>query len=118
MPKYSKRVMCSECPFRANALKGWLGPLSADDVNIVVHSDLPYICHVDMDKLASEGKGGPDNLEKLGEHCVGMARYRQSVCKRPRDPEAAAFQDAVVKVADKPIIAPFQFVKYHTQEST
>jgi hypothetical protein len=34
MATFERKVMCNECPFHANALKGWLGPHSVDDIVI------------------------------------------------------------------------------------
>lgn len=113
MPTYKRRVMCAECPFRANAIKGWLGPSTPEQVNAATRSEEPYICHVSMNALVAKGEDSPEELEELGQHCVGMARYRSSICKSSRDPEAFAFQQAVKTVPDKPVIPANKFLEHH-----
>lgn len=61
---------CVDCPFSRQSVRGWLGPLTAEEWMIVAHSDRKLMCHTG-DK-----------------QCAGAAIFRANVCKHPRDPEA------------------------------
>ena len=105
--------MCAECPFRANAVRGWLGPSTPEQVNNAARGEEPYICHMDIARLDEEGLG-PEEVEEQGQYCVGMSRYRNSICKSSRDPEQFQFQQELKKVPDKPLIPPNRFLEYHS----
>lgn len=112
MPVYKQTVMCAECPFRANSVKGWLGPATAQEVKDLVHGEGFYFCHVDIDKKRAAGI--PEDMQNdLTQHCVGFLRYRASVCKRGWDREQADAQDRLEGIPDAPIIAPFKFLEHH-----
>jgi hypothetical protein len=120
MPTYKRKTMCDECPFRANAMRGWLGPLTVDDLEKTVHGPIPgigdlgdMICHPEIKRLADRGLDQDEILEQ-GQMCVGMIRYANSVCKSARRPEMQAFQEAVSKVPDQPLIPPFKLREHHT----
>lgn len=112
MPEYNKTKMCAECPFRANALRGWLGPWTVQDFEDFIHKEGVFICHVDLKQKLDQGMTNEEVMEE-GEHCVGMLRYMNSVCKLSRDKDKAAAQHRVAEIKDKPLISPFQFRAYH-----
>lgn len=114
MPKFTRKKMCSECPFRAIAPCGWLGPHTPDHMNQVAHSDAGFICHTSVKQMQDCGKSGDDIADK-GQQCVGMSRYRISVSKWPRDLGQSDFQRSLELVEDQPTIAPFKFLEYHKQ---
>ncbi len=62
---------CGDCPWRRDALPGWLGTLTAAEWVKVAHGDDAIACHT-----------------KAGAQCAGAAIYRRNVVKSPRDPEA------------------------------
>jgi hypothetical protein len=59
---------CSDCPWRRDALAGWLGNASPDEWLADAHSEAVIECHV-----------------FTGAQCAGAAVYRANVCKTPRD---------------------------------
>ena len=61
-------VGCSDCPWRRDAVAGWLGPLTANRWLEAAHGEERIMCHV-----------------LKGPQCAGAAIYRANVCKRPRD---------------------------------
>lgn len=60
---------CSDCPFRRDAVPGWLGGSSAHDWVNAVHGEARVECHT-----------------VLNWQCAGTAIYRANVCKVPREP--------------------------------
>ncbi len=62
---------CGDCPWRKDALAGWLGSRTADEWLRSAHGEDAMYCHT-----------------RLGPQCAGAAIYRANVCKKPRDPEA------------------------------
>ena len=114
MPTFERKTMCDECPFRKKSLPGWLGPHSIDDIEKVVQSDEPFICHKSIAEMIESGiPEGDPQLEEEGEHCVGMLRYRNAMCKRSRDPETAQAQTEIRSVDDVPVIEARKFREHH-----
>lgn len=75
---------CDECPWRRDALRGWLGPLSAEEWVEVAHGELPIACHKTIKHADENGEG--DWSDPGMRQCAGAAIYRSNVCKSPRDP--------------------------------
>jgi hypothetical protein len=84
---------CSDCPWRRDALPGWLGSSTAEEWVHCAHSESPMHCHV---------------FPQF--HCAGAAIYRSNTGKLLRD--AKAFKLPV----DKKLVfdSPYQFLEYHT----
>ena len=61
-------VPCSDCPWRRDSLRGWLGDASVKEWIAAAHGEERIDCHV-----------------LVGPQCAGAAIYRSNVCKRPRD---------------------------------
>lgn len=112
MPKFERKVMCGECPFRKKAPAGWLGPHSIEDIEMVVHSEEPFICHESIEEMMGRGYEG-EQIEEHGQHCVGMLRYRNSMCKLSRDPQTAQAQTELRTVPDQALIPPRKFREHH-----
>jgi hypothetical protein len=112
MPQYKKTKMCKECPFRAKAPKGWLGPWDATDIKNMVHGESSFICHTEINSMAGKGCGEKEISEK-GNHCVGFLRYRNKVCKTSKDPSQRAHQHKLREIDDQEVIPAFQFVDHH-----
>lgn len=86
------RTPCGDCPWRRDALPGWLGSLSADDWLRAAHGEATADCHT-----------------LTGAQCAGLATYRANVCKRPRNP--AALQLGPDR--DTVFAGPAEFRDYH-----
>lgn len=61
---------CSDCPWRRDAIKGWLGDAKIEEWLQCAHGEVTIPCHV-----------------HLGVQCAGSAVYRTNVGKSPRDPD-------------------------------
>ncbi len=118
MPVYNRKKMCAECPFSAKSIPGWLGPWSIEDFENFLKFDGTFICHMDVERLHGEEDAEDhvfdEEVEKLGQHCVGMLRYMNSMCKLSRDPEKAAAQNVIRETPDKPVIQVPNFREHHT----
>jgi hypothetical protein len=113
MPQYTQKKMCSECPFRACAIPGWLGPHTPEHFHQMIHTtESLFICHTHVDKMVDAGLT-EEEQEESGQHCVGMLRYMNSVIRTSRDPERSKRQIELKKIPDQPLIAPFKFREYH-----
>lgn len=60
---------CSDCPWRRDALNGWLGGTSVGEWRAAAHGETKVFCHTISNQ-----------------QCAGIAIYRANVCKTPRDP--------------------------------
>src|SRR5258705_13907898 len=89
------RTPCSDCPWRVDALAGWLGVRTVDEWLKSAHADVQIFCHV-----------------RLGAQCAGSAIYRRNVCKLPRDPEALQLPADREKV----FATPTAFRAHHESE--
>lgn len=124
MPTYERTRMCNECPFRACSPRGWLGPLTIEDLEDAVHGPrLPgttchvgdlgeLICHKDVSKRMAAGED-EDEIAVDGQQCVGMIRYANSVCKLSHNAEVADYQRKLRSIEDQPVIAPFKLREHH-----
>lgn len=123
MPVYKRTKMCAECPFRADAPRGWLGPLTVEDLLKTVHGPTKIgssyvgdigdlVCHMDLAHLPKNLT--PDQILEQGQMCVGMVRYANSIIKRAHRPDLAEFQDRLCQVKDDPTIPPGKLAEYHT----
>lgn len=89
------RSPCSDCPFRRDALKGWLGGSTPAEFLDIALGDSTYGCHV-----------------KLGAQCAGMAIFRANVCKSPRDPRALHLPSDKTRV----FAWPAEFLAHHQKK--
>jgi hypothetical protein len=81
---------CSDCPFRRESLRGWLGGETPQAFRACAHSDAPILCHVDQEW-----------------HCAGAAIYRANVVQRDAPFLLPPNKDIVFDHPD-------QFVAHHT----
>lgn len=83
---------CGDCPFRRDAIPGWLGTMSPEQWLLAVHGEARIDCHA-----------------HIGPQCAGAAIYRANMAKRPRDASLlrlAADRDTV-------FASPSEFKEYH-----
>jgi hypothetical protein len=82
---------CSDCPFRRDALRGWLGGAEPEVYARMAHSDQVILCHT-----------------LLGAQCAGSAIYRANVCK-------LAASEALRLPPDRKAVftSPSEFVSHH-----
>lgn len=86
------RSPCGDCPWRKDALPGWLGTMTPEEWLRAAHGEDRIDCHT---------------LE--GPQCAGAAIYRANVCKHPRDPELLRLPFDRDLVFDD----PRKFLAYH-----
>lgn len=109
---------CNDCPFRRNAVPGWLGASRPE-----------WFVESALSDFAEYAPGAPmapchqtvnyeddDWLAKLSEAdaCVGALQFAANNCKSPRDPERSA---AVRAAGQNPDVfrTSQEFIDYHTQ---
>lgn len=86
---------CSDCPWRRDAINGWLGGNTVDEWVKFAHSDVIIPCHV------------IDNQQ-----CAGAAIYRRNVAKLAWPPNIKLEADRETVFA-----SPMEFIKHHTIKS-
>jgi hypothetical protein len=86
---------CSDCPWRKNSIRGWLGPLGVIGWLRVARGDSNVTCHT----LKKPTKGHWQ--------CAGIATYRANTCKIPKDPLALRLPSS------KDVFTFGEFEKYH-----
>lgn len=84
---------CSDCPWRRDALNGWLGSMSPEEWIRVAHSDSTVECHT-----------------SLGAQCAGIAVYRRNVAKMAYPPNLRLEADKV-----KVFGLPNEFLTHHSK---
>lgn len=82
---------CSDCPWRRDSLRGWLGGGTAEEFLQYAHSNTQYDCHT-----------------VRGAQCAGMAVYRRNVCKRVEPPLLTLSKDT-----DTVFDTPMAFAAHH-----
>jgi len=97
---------CGDCPFRRNALPGWLGGVPLRYFARLIHDDeTSYPCHARRPADRPEDKW----------QCAGLATIRANVLKVPRDRAALAVPADYANV----FTSERQFVEHHrTREYT
>jgi hypothetical protein len=124
MPSFDRTTMCNECPFRADSPRGWLGPLTVDDLEeAALGASAPgigrigdvgtLICHKDIAALEQQGLS-EDAIQAAGQQCVGMIRYANACFKLAHDPVVAAYQKKLKSIEDEPVIPARQLREHHT----
>lgn len=108
--RHNRTTFCKECPFRPTAMKGWLGPHTAEEVFKIVHGEGGYACHMDTTKAAKDGRAedGVPSYDVV-EHCAGAMMHANKTFKAYKSPEMAAHQDRVKKQK----VLGFEFLKHH-----
>lgn len=112
MTTFNRMVMCAECPFREQAAPGWLGPWTIEEFEEFINSDNDLLCHVDYGQRKEAGQPQA-KIEAEGQHCIGILRYRSSMCKLSRHADIAAIQTRLRSIKDQPLIPPWKFREHH-----
>jgi hypothetical protein len=112
MPKFKEKKMCNECPFRKKSIKGWLGPHTAEEMQTMAHSGQGFTCHKEVNAMSKDGYDD-EEIAHDGQHCVGMIRYRNKICKTSRNEEERSYQNSLKHIDDEPVLDAFTFVDHH-----
>jgi len=114
LPKPCGPKPCDDCPFRVNALPGWLGPWTAQGMQEHVLREGYFSCHKTID---SDGQPLKETT-----FCTGALLHLSRCCAVPRDLE---LRDAMARAVDlqedgweQGILALQDFVPYHTLKET
>lgn len=109
---------CNDCPFRRNAVPGWLGASGPEwFVESALADEAEYApgahfapCHQTVDYEDDDWR---ERLEDA-DACVGALQFAANMCKSPRDHERAA---AVRAAGQNPNVfrTPQEFIDYHTK---
>lgn len=83
--KAQHKKPCKACPFRREALPGFLGASSPERFIATSLNDDPMPCHTTMDYDDPEWKSKFESGE-MGRECAGNATFFANLCKRSRDP--------------------------------
>ncbi len=101
---------CSECPYRKNSIKGWLGESSGDPMDFLAQLQNPDLhpCHktIDWEK--------DDDIEKSdAPKCVGALQFMNNSLQISRYPEIAKLQKTVGKNLDEVMHHKKEFIEHH-----
>lgn len=126
---FNQKHPCSECPFRADSIRGWLG--EDDDPEKLINAVLGLVpigegtfigkdpedfdCHMSTAKVleAAGLEDLPPELEGAVEHCVGALLMLKSRCKRPHDRAKSFAMDKASENA--PMLKTREaFIKHHS----
>lgn len=92
---------CNDCPWRRVAVRGWLGPYSAEEWLDAAHGEAPIACH----ETIPTGGGWGDKTRQ----CRGAAIFRENVQKQPRNPTIATGPEDKVTV----FASNAEFLEHH-----
>lgn len=93
--KTDLREPCSECPFRRDSAKGYLGPLTIEDIQLHI-SYLPFACHKTIKEDLSWDDPQVENLQM----CAGAAIHLNNQAKLSRSFEVTQYQRDLRSVSD------------------
>lgn len=104
---------CNDCPWRRNATPGWLGPFTAEEWCQTAHGEAPVACHKTIRVTNDLGYGDWENPSMR--QCMGMAIFRNNICKSPHNPTDAA---NLIEEGDKTQVFSWddEFIAYHEGE--
>ncbi len=91
--KTQHKKPCGDCPFARTAVRGWLGPYTAEQWIRLIHGEGKVECHT-----------------RIGPQCAGAAIYRSNVCKVPKDKSLLLLPRDRVRV----FAGPGEFLEHHS----
>lgn len=108
--KYREPVKqpCNDCPFRQNALAGWLGAGSPESFVECIVREEPLPCHQSIDYTDPNWKK-KWMAGEIGNTCAGALIMTANMCKLPRDrnfPRIPSDRETV-------FAHPTAFIDYH-----
>lgn len=108
------RTPCAKCPFRRDAVPGWLGGLTPDDFRQLAQSEVRMPCHThELARRNGIDYGNEAETAKLPQ-CAGRAIYWANQIKRPRDKSLLELPQDTQTCFQWPV----EFVTYHQQSIT
>lgn len=92
---------CNDCPWRREAIPGWLGPYTAEKWCRAAHGESAIACH----ETIPDGGGWGDKTRQ----CRGMAIFRANVMKKPHNPTVVTGP----RDAQRVFASDEEFIHYH-----
>lgn len=92
------KTPCTDCPWRRNAVKGWLGALTPSEWIEKAQSEQIIKCHTRKDKYNDQWQ------------CAGSSIFRANICKSVKNPLCIHLEQDTIKVFSW----WNEFIKYHT----
>ncbi len=100
--KKQHRTPCSDCPFRRDALPGWLAGLTPEQFVADAHLETRMDCHTRKETKRTHWQ------------CAGVATYRANILKRRRSLQILELPQDKTKV----FATPTEFIAYHKGNKT
>ena len=99
---------CGDCPFRKEAMRGWLGVWEAEDILNQAHSEVGLPCHSSYDNE----KVTVAQALKTAHVCVGSLQNANNSFKLFVNPTLRKFAEMVGK--NPAVMNAWEFLKHHT----
>ncbi len=114
-------TQCAECPFRRNAIPGYLGAYTPSEVFESIWRSVPFFCHP---KINYERKDWEKKAAKDGRLCLGSMVFAKKMMA-PTRPDSYPETDAEVLAArtqnenrtDVDCMTPREFMEWHKPEN-
>jgi hypothetical protein len=106
------KKMCKTCPWRKQAIAGWLGSASPEEFIQCISKEIKLPCHSAIDYERDDWK---EQIER-GPHCAGALLANRKLCKLPRDPEHSRLVKEIED--DEDHISPREFLDKHNSASS
>lgn len=100
---------CSDCPWRKDSIKGWLGGFPIDWFVERIYADVPLNCHNTLGNIDGMSQ---EEIQRTKPLCAGALIQYRNMVKLPRDPELAAAVTSVEQ-SDKVFAHPHLFKQHH-----
>lgn len=120
MMNHNLTQMCNDCPFRKNAVPGWLGSYTSEKIIELIQIEVLFPCHKHVEEAHTDehhvnGYDQDDWAEWAmahGEQCAGFNMLMGKMCKLPRD---RTWSDHVNRTepSDNVFETPQAFIDYH-----
>ena len=101
------KKICKECPFSINALPGWLGPHSVQDIMIYKNTDYHFTCH--MQRVDDINQNTSDSIDI----CKGYIVWATKSSHLFRDPELRKLQLTVSQEDKDEVLGLQEFYNKH-----
>lgn len=102
---------CSDCPFRRNAMPGWLGESSPEGFLDCIQRDEPLPCHQTINYEDPDWLVKWSRQRNTGRMCAGSLIFMANKAQRPHDPTFPTMP------ADKATVFAnsVEFVRHHRE---
>jgi hypothetical protein len=116
--KYEKTVPCPFCPFRKDALAGWLGANTPEQMAWDALNEIHLPCHKTVDYEKADWQRRMYLPESGAQHCAGARACAKKSYQLPRDPVLRKAQDSLFEEAVDMVMTGKEFIDYHNAART